>query len=171
MGGRGRAGELIYVSMAAGPAPRAAVGPGASRSRTADELVDLLKGSERCPSTSRPWSSSNSIATWRLYADALADLGRAHRLESQAPGLARREEGGGPRRPPIPSVPRRLAARPTTKSSRRTFAVKRRMCTVPTAADLALEAAAVAVSRSAPWRRRVRRPKRPKPAALVAFNP
>jgi len=38
----------------------------------------------------------------------------------------------------------------------------------PSAAHLALEAAVVAVSRSAPWRRRVRRPKRPKPAALVA---
>jgi hypothetical protein len=39
---------------------------------------------------------------------------------------------------------------------------------LPTTADLALEAAAVAVSRSAPWRRRVRRPKRLKAAALVA---
>lgn len=40
----------------------------------------------------------------------------------------------------------------------------------PTAADLALEARAVAfaTSRPAPWRRRVRRPKRPRPAALVA---
>lgn len=39
---------------------------------------------------------------------------------------------------------------------------------LPTAGDLALEAAAVAVSRSAPWRRRFRRPKPPKPPALVA---
>jgi len=39
---------------------------------------------------------------------------------------------------------------------------------LPTAGDLALEAAAVAASRPAPWRRRFRRPKPPKPPALVA---
>jgi hypothetical protein len=40
---------------------------------------------------------------------------------------------------------------------------------LPTAGDLALEAAAVAVSRSGPWRRSLPRSKRPKPAALVAI--
>src|SRR5260370_34100573 len=55
-------------------------------------------------------------------------------------------------------IPKHADQRPTIRAA-----------ALPTAADLALEAAAVAVSRSAPWRRRVPRPKRPKPAALVAI--